>query len=216
MTSTELRKGLLQASYEAGACHIGSALSCADILIELFYEKGIKPEQFIFGKASGVGAYYVVLADLGYFPESETASYLKKYPLPSKEVPGMLHSFGSCGHALSVAAGMALGDRDKEYYVLLSDGECQEGSTLESAAFIGHHYLTNLHVFVDNNRLQGIGLTDDVICMRPIFRYMSSVIPDFHLVDTVKGKGVSFMENDNSWHYRNLTSELLEQALKEL
>lgn len=92
MTKKELQRDILNASYKAGACHIGSSFSCIGILIDLFYKKNIQPENFIFGKASGVAAYYSILADKGFFPKEELSTYLKNYPLPSVEVPGIRHS----------------------------------------------------------------------------------------------------------------------------
>lgn len=216
----QIKRDLLVASHKAGACHIGSALSCADILVELFYKEKIKPEDFMFGKASGVGAYYAILADLGYFPKHKLADYLKQYPLPSVEVPGITASFGSVGHALSVATGIALSrkmSRDlNEFTVLLSDGDCQEGSTLEAALFINHHKLTRLRVIVDNNKIIACGFTDDILKMQPVWNYLEECIHNLDIRDTVKGAGVSFMENDYHWHYRNLTDELLGKALNEI
>lgn len=209
---SQIRKDILIASNEAGACHIGSALSCVGILVNLFYREKLKPEHFIFSKASGVATYYAILADLGHFPKEKLAHYLKNYPLPSTEVPGVVHSFGSLGHGLSVACGMAFGDRDNKYCVLLSDGECQEGSTLEAVSFAGHHKLNNLHVIVDNNKYQALGKTDDIMKMDGIFEFMKRTLPDCVIADTVKGDGVDFMQ-DNSWHYRNLDKEHLEKAL---
>ncbi|MCK9370395.1 thiamine pyrophosphate-dependent enzyme [Candidatus Dojkabacteria bacterium] len=209
----QIQKDILIASYEAGACHLGSALSCVDILHDLFYIQKIKPEQFLFAKASGVACYYAILADLGYFPKDKLGEYLKQYPLPSKEVAGIQHSFGSLGHGLSVATGLALSDRNRDIYVLLSDGECQEGSTLEAVAFIGHHNLTNLHVIVDNNKIQALGHTRDIIKMDTIWNYMENNLPNCKIVNTVKGQGIDFMEDSADWHYKNLTKELLDKAL---
>ena len=213
---SQIKKDVLVASYDAWACHIGSALSCVDILVNLFYVQKIKPEQFLFSKASGVATYYAILADLGYFPKEKLAEYLKNYPLPSTEVPGVVHSFGSLGHGLSVACGMALGDRENEYYVLLSDGECQEGSTLEAVSFAKHHKLDNLYVIVDDNKNQALGKTKDILNMGGIFEFMKNTLPNCEIVETVKGSGVDFMENDNSWHYRNLDKEHLEKALAQI
>lgn len=212
----QIKRELLQASHKAGACHLGSALSCVSILVDLFYTKKIDPKDFLFGKASGVAAYYTVLADLGYFGKDYVADYLKNYPLPSTEVPGITHSFGSVGHALSVAVGMALKDRERDIYVLLSDGDCQEGSTLEAALFANKHNLTNLHVLVDNNRFVACGYTPDILEMKPVWDFLRACLPNLEVVDTVKGDGISFMENNYEWHYKNLTDDLLEVALKEL
>jgi transketolase len=207
-----LRRTILQASFDAGACHLGSALSCLEIIIPILYEKeGI----FLFGKASGVAAYYTILSEQGYFPKEKIAYYLKNYPLPSIEVPGVVHSFGSVGHALSVAVGMALGNREQNVHVLLSDGDCQEGATYEAALFARQHKLDNLFVYVDDNKMVACGPTSEILDLETAYDFLRKTLPNVEIVDTVKGQGVSFMEGDFNWHYKNLTEELLEQALKE-
>lgn len=215
---SQIKKDVLNASYESGACHIGSALSCVNILVTLFYASGktiCKNDIFLFSKASGVATYYAILADKGYFPKEKLACYLKNYPLPSTEVPGIVHSFGSLGHGLSVACGLALSDRNRKVFILLSDGECQEGSTLEAVSFARQHKLDNLFVFVDNNKYQALGKTDDIMNMDGIFEFMKKNLPNCEIIDTVKGCGVDFMRG-NSWHYRNLDKEYLEKALAQI
>ena len=107
-TKQETIKNILKTSFEAGACHIGSALSCIDIIRDV-YENRLKDRDiFIFSKASGVCAFYTILSEQGYFPKEKITEYLKKYPLANKEVPGVLHSVGSVGMGLSVALGLAL------------------------------------------------------------------------------------------------------------
>lgn len=215
MEATQLRKDILNTSFEAGACHLGSALSCVEIVLDIHNRlKG--RDVFLFAKASGVATYYCYLADKGLFPKEKTAEYLKNYPLPSKEVPGVIHSVGSMGHGLSVAVGLALGDRTRDVYVLLSDGECQEGSTLEAVAFAGHHKLTNLHVFVDDNQLQAGGATKDILDLATTFEFMRNTLPNCEIVRTVKGQGVDFMEGDYRWHYLNLDENLLDKALQQI
>lgn len=210
----QLREDILIASHKAGACHIGSALSCVDILHDLFYIDKISPKDFLFGKASGVAAYYAVLSDLGKFPKDHLWKYLKSYPLPSVDVPGITHTFGSVGHALSVAVGRAYAGQ--ETHVLLSDGDCQEGATLEAALFAHHHNLTNLFVYVDNNGMQACGPTDDILNMSPVWDYLTATLPNVMIYETTKGAGVDFMEDDYTWHYKNLTDDLLKQALCQL
>lgn len=211
---SQIKKDVLVSSYEAGACHIGSALSCVDILVKLFYGGILKKEDvFLFGKASGVATYYAILSDKDYFPKEKLAFYLKNYPLPSTEVPGVAHSFGSLGHGLSVACGLALTDRNRNVFVLLSDGECQEGSTLEAVSFARQHKLDNLFVHVDNNKYQALGATNDIMNMDEIFVFMVRSLPHCEIVDTLKGQGIPFIEGDNSWHYKNLNKETLEKAL---
>lgn len=211
--TSQIKKDILNASYEAGACHIGSALSCVDILVNLFYNVLKDEDIFLFSKASGVAALYAILADKGYFPKEKIARYLKNYPLPSKEVPGIIHSLGSLGHGLPVACGLALADRTRNVYVLLSDGECQEGSTFEAVLFAKQHSLKNLFVIVDDNKFQACGATKDILALETVFEFMKNSLPNVEIVDTVKGAGVDFMENKNCWHYENLTKKFLDEAL---
>lgn len=208
----QIKKDILIASYEAQACHIGSALSCVDILVDLLYNMS-ENDVFLFGKASGVLAYYAILADQGKFPKEKLTEYIKNYPLPSTEVPGVIHPMGSVGHALSVACGIALGDRNKDVYVLLSDGDCMEGSTYEAVLFASQHQLDNLHVIVDDNGLVALGRTDDILSLEHAYQFMEDSLMNFERVMTTKGDGVDFMEHDYTWHYKNLTKELLDKAL---
>ncbi len=232
----KIRRRILKASFEAKACHIGSALSAVEILIALYFKVMKEEDVFIFSKASGASALYSVLAEKGIIPEDKVAYYLKNYPLPHKDVPGVVHSVGSIGHGLSVAVGMALGDRSKKVYVLMSDGEMQEGSTWEAILFAAHHKLDNLVAIVDYNKHQAFGKTNEVLNLEPLSKkfnafgwtsfekdghnidYMfaiKSIMPICIIAHTIKGKGVSFMENNNDWHYLNLTKELYEKAIKE-
>jgi transketolase len=109
----EIRRQVLLSSFDAKACHIGSALSCVDIMVELFYEVMSKNDIFLFSKASGCATYYAILSDLGRFPKGKIATYLHDYPLCSKEVPGVIHSVGSLGHGLPVAVGLAYANTKK-------------------------------------------------------------------------------------------------------
>ena len=212
----QIRGDVLTASFSAHACHIGSALSCVDILVDLFYNILKDGDVFIFSKASGVATLYSILADKGYFKKSDIAYYLKNYPLPSKEVPGVIHSVGSLGHGLPVAVGMAYADRTRNVYVLMGDGECQEGTTYESALFARQHNLDNLYVIVDNNGLQAMGKTNDILGLDTAFDFLERTLPNIRIEKTIKGKGVYFMENNYSWHYKNLDVNLLERALNQI
>lgn len=211
----QIRKDILIASYEAKACHIGSALSCVDILVDLLYTMSEK-DVFLFGKASGVLTYYAILADQGKFPKEKLVEYIKNYPLPSTEVPGVIHPMGSVGHALSVASGMALGDRKRDVYVLLSDGDCMEGSTYEAVLFANQHNLDNLHVIVDDNGLVALGETEDILSLQHAYQFMEDSLFNFRREETIKGQGVDFMENDYTWHYRNLSATQLAEALRQI
>lgn len=214
----EIKRQILQSSFDAGACHIGSALSCVRIMVELFYKTLGPDDIFLFSKASGVATYYAILADKGYFPKEKIAEYLHNYPLPSKEVPGVIHSCGSLGHGLPVAAGIAYANRDKKVYVLISDGEAQEGTTYETALFARQHQLKNLHVICDYNQIQACGFTYDILDLTTAFDFLWATFPigNFQMIKTTKGDGVSFMENRPEWHYKNLDEHLLNIALMEI
>jgi len=206
-----LRRMIIENSFRSNACHIGSALSAIEIIVEIFSKMG-KNDLFVFSKASGVAALYVILAEKGYFPKNKVAYYLKKYPLASKEVPGVLHSVGSLGHGLPVATGLALADRKRDVYVLVSDGELQCGTTWECLLFIKHHKIKNLKIYCDWNGLQACGKIKDILDLPYDFLRKRGI----KMIKTIKGKGVNFMENRYEWHYWNLSEFQFKQAMKEL
>lgn len=213
--AADIRKLVLNSSFLAKACHIGSALSCVDILVNLFYNRMQEGDIFLFSKASGVATYYAILSDFGYFPQEKIVEYLHNYPLPSKEVPGVIHSCGSLGHGLPVAVGIAYANPKSRVFVLMSDGECQEGTTYEAALFARQHNLTNLYVLVDYNHIQAMGKTYDILDLTTAFEFLEKTLPNVEIIHTIKGKGVDFMENDPAWHYRNLDETFLKEALKQ-
>jgi transketolase len=214
--SKQVRRDIIEMSYRAKACHIGSALSCVDILVDLHFGIMQPRDLFLFTKASGVAAYYAVLAQKGVLKRADLAKWLAKYPLPSKEVPGVIHSVGSVGMGLSVAVGLALADRTRDVFVLISDGQLQEGVTYEAALFARQHELKNLWVYCDNNNIQACGFTNDIINVRTAVEFHEKTWPNFISRSTIKGEGVSFMECRVDWHYRNLDHDLYKKALKEL
>lgn len=212
----QIRKDILQASHEAKACHLGSALSCVDFMVELFYKNLGENDIFLFSKASGVATYYAILADKGFFSKEKIPEYLHNYPLPSREVPGIIFSCGSLGHGLPVAVGLAYANPDRKVHVLLSDGECQEGTTYESALFARQHKLKNLFVYVDYNSIQACGWTFDILDLTTAFQFLNNTLPNCEILYTTKGKGVKFMENRPEWHYKNLDENLLKEALTQI
>ena len=239
----KIRQDILISSYKANACHLGSSLSCVEILVNLYYnvlKKSEKKDIFIFSKASGVSALYAILADKGYFPKKKLVYYLKNYPLASKKVSGIIHSVGSIGHGLGVAVGIAFADKKRKVYCLISDGELNEGSTWEAILFAGHHKLNNLIVICDNNKLQACGYTKDILDLYPLkdkfraFNWQTERVdghnlkelknvftklsnkPIMIIADTIKGKGVDFMEDKVEWHYKNLDELTLQKALCQL
>ncbi len=211
----KIRKMVLLASYDAKACHIGSSLSCVEILVDLYWKTMKKEDVFIFSKASGTATLYSVLSEKEYFPKEKLVYYLKHYPLADKEVPGVVHSVGSLGHGLPVAVGLALADRDRDVYCLIGDAEIQEGTTWESILFARHHKLKNLKIIVDRNFYQACGHTEDILKIDKALELLNKLFP-IRIERTTKGKGVDFCENDYKWHYKNLDKKLLEKALKQI
>lgn len=248
--SLEIRKQIVSMVYKAKTGHIGGSLSCTDILIVLFY-KVLRPiDKFILSKGHSVEAYYAVLADKGYFPKEWLDGYCqfgsKLIGHPNVEVPGIEVATGSLGHGLSIGCGMALGlkrsNKEGKVYVLLGDGELQEGSVWEAAMFASTYELDNLIGIIDRNRLQIAGDTENVIRLEPLserwrafgwevkevdghnleemINILSSLEsnkkPHMIIAHTIKGKGVSFIEGNYKWHHGALTEEQYERAIKEL
>jgi transketolase len=228
-----LRHKILETSYKAKACHIGSALSCVEILDAIYetkktYKEGSQEDVFIFAKASGVAAVYCRQCP------DRAVDYLRKFPLPTAGKAGLIWSGGSLGQGLSVASGLAYADRSRDVYVLLSDGELQEGQTWEALMFAAHHQLP-LKVIVDRNGLQALGSTESISSLEPLQakfkafgwntltcdghsvkslkKALKGKTPLIVIAKTVKGKGVPFMENNYEWHYKNLTEEGYAEAL---
>jgi transketolase len=245
----------------ANASHIGSSLSMADLLAAIYgrslrYDPG-QPEwpdrdRFILSKGHGCAALYAALAECGYFPVADLDTFYQDgSPLAGhsthKDVPGVEVSTGSLGHGLSLGIGMALAaQRDGKghrIWVMLSDGECDEGSVWEAALFAPHHRLENLVAIVDYNNIQSFGTVKEVLDLEPLaekwraFGWAVREIdghdlaaieetyaalpfeagkPSSIVAHTVKGKGVSYMEGKLLWHYRAPRGEDLEIALREI
>lgn len=255
MTSGELaqaiRRDALQMVHEAGASHIGSCLSCADLLAVLYADvlqiDPHRPEwpgrdRFILSKGHAAAALYATLANRGFFPREGLAGYCRGgSPLAghatSHGVPGVELSTGALGHGLPVGCGLALGGC--RTYVLMSDGECDEGSTWEAALFAAHHHLVNLTVLIDYNKIQSYGTVDEVLSLEPFADKWRAFGWDVDEIDghdhdairracrsgsrpkclvahTVKGKGVSFMENELVWHYKSPDPHQLANSLAEV
>lgn len=259
--ATKIRAHALHMTHKANASHIGTCLSIADILAALY--QGIlrvdpkRPDwpdrdRFILSKGHGAAAIYAVLAECGFFPKEWLETYCQdggKLPghITSHGIPGVEVSTGSLGHGLPIGCGMALaGKHDRQPYrvfVLLSDGECDEGSTWEAALFAPHHHLNNLIAIVDHNKIQAFGTVKEVLNLESLadkwrafswavreidghdFRQIENALtsipfepdrPSCIIAHTVKGKGVSFMENQLAWHYKSPDDEQLRQALCEL
>jgi len=253
--ANEIRGKIIELSYSNRIAHLGSSLSCVDILVAIYWTvmniKSQNRDRFILSKGHAATALYVTLFYKGLISESqlkslgESDSPFEEHP--NRNIPGIDLATGSLGHGLSVGIGMALAGRiqKKNYriFCLLSDGECNEGSVWESAMFASAQKLNNIVVFVDFNKWQATGRSCDIMALEPLKeKWMSfgwltyeinghdiqsivnilSNIPDDNtkpviiIAHTVKGKGVSFMEDDNNWHYRIVNQEEMIMAKKEL
>lgn len=225
-----IKKRILEDSFKAGACHLGSSLSCVDILIAINDVKK-RNDVFLFAKASGVAAYYALM--------NKSWFLLREYPLPSKEA-GCIHSVGSLGHGLNVACGIAYADKKSKVYCLISDGELNEGSTWEALMFAGHHKLSNLIIVVDNNKIQACGRTKDILDNEPLqakfkafnlstrrcdghnIEYIKDCLTRWSgkakiiIADTIKGNGIDFLEDRVDSHYKNIDQSTLKRALEQL
>lgn len=254
-----LRARALRMVHRANASHIGSCLSMADILAVLYGRvlrvDPARPDwagrdRYLLSKGHATAIVYAALAERGFFPDAWLDRYCEDGgPLPGHVshvgVPGVEVSTGSLGHALPIAAGMALAGKQDQapwrVYVQLSDGECDEGSVWEAILFAGHAKLDNLVVVVDYNKIQSLDRVAAVADLEPFadkwraFRWAVREIdghdhdailqaltdlepgkPNVVIAHTVKGKGVSFMEDTVAWHYRSPNDELLAQALAEV
>ncbi len=256
----KIRSHSLRMTHKAKSSHIGTCLSMADILAVL-YSKILdtdpkdpdKPgrDRFILSKGHGSAALYAVLAERGFFKVEELGGFCEnESPMTSHiayGVKGVEVSTGSLGHGLSMGCGMALSSKlvgpKFRVFVLLSDGECDEGSVWEAALFAGQHSLDNLVVIVDYNKIQSFGRVEEVLDLEPFaekwrsfgfacvevdghdFKQVEGALskvplekgkPTCVIAHTVKGKGVSFMENRLEWHYRSVDASQLQAALDEV
>ena len=260
-TATEIRKGILTATFHAKSGHPGGSLSAADLYTYLFFEEmNVDPkdpkkadrDRFVLSKGHTAPGYYSTLAHRGFFPVEDlktlrhTGSYLQGHP-DMKHIPGVDMSSGSLGQGLSAACGMALAGKmdgkDYRVYCLCGDGEIQEGQIWEASMFAGFRKLDNLCVIVDNNNLQIDGPIDQVCSPYPIDEKFKAF--NFHVVTidgndfgqirsafkearetkgmptaiiakTVKGKGVSYMENQVGWHGKAPNEDEYKKGIEEL
>ena len=245
--SLKVRKSILKIANSSQCSHIGSNLSIVDILTTL-YIKLLKNKKnyFILSKGHACLALYCVLKEMRFITEKTLNSFGKNDSIlmshASHKVPGIELSTGSLGHGLPVATGVALADKinkiKKKTFVLLSDGELDEGSNWESLLFSSHHKLNNLVIIIDYNKLQSIDFVKNTLNLEPLkqkfqsfgckvvsvdghnFKQLEKVLsssstkPLVIIANTIKGKGVSFMENSVLWHYKSLNSEDYKRALK--
>ena len=258
--ANELRGMVIAMLCHAQAGHPGGSLSAAEILAALFFSvMRIDPrrpdwearDRFILSKGHAAPVYYAALARRGYFPEEMLQTYDELDSLlqghPDMHCPGVDMSSGSLGQGLSVGLGMALGMRlkaiDARVFVVLGDGELQEGQVWEAAMAAAKFGLNNLVAIVDDNHIQLMGDTATIMSVEPIaekwraFNWNvlevdghdpAAIVnacaaagrakgrPTVIIAQTVKGKGVSFMENTHQWHSATVTEDLKEKALTEL
>ena len=258
--ATRIRAHCLKMTHGGRSGHVGSMLSMADLLAVLYTSilrvnpedpKWPERDRFILSKGHGGGAVYAVLAEQGFIPREWLSTYYKDNGRLSGHIshyiPGVEFSTGSLGHGLSVAVGMALAAKHAKsghrIFCLVSDGDCDEGSTWEAMMFAAQHKFDNLTVIVDYNRVQALGHVENVIELEPFedkvsafgwavkringhnHKEIESALsglplqqgkPSFIIARTTKGKGVSWMEDTVSCHYGAVTDDELARALTEL
>jgi len=253
---TKMRRRILDVSQKLGALHIAPAFSCMELVNTIYFglmrraPDGASCDTFILSKGHGAMAQFVALEELGIMTHEDIEKCCQLGGRlgghPDYGLPGIEASTGSLGHGLPIALGMALGDKvnreDRRIYVVMSDGELQEGSVWESLLLAPSQRLNNLTVFVDLNDFQSRGQTSkihpnfypvdtktrafgwdtaevdghDPQAIYDAVTSRSRQAPIMVIARTTKGKGVSYMENKPIWHYRSPNPEEYQQALKEL
>ncbi len=259
LDATLIRKSIVTSVYNAKSGHPGGSLSAADLLCYLYFkEMRIDPEnpkdpqrdRFVLSKGHAAPALYAALAQRGYFTHEEASTLRQKDSIfqghpDMKHIPGVDMSTGSLGQGISAGCGMALVGKEKNFrvYVLLGDGECEEGQVWEAAMFASHYKLSNLCAMVDLNGLQIDGATANVMNSAPLDQKFASFgwnvltidahdfdsieygfqkareckdAPTMLICKSVKGKGVSYMENKVNWHGSAPGKEQYEEAIAEL
>ncbi|CDZ76222.1 Transketolase 1 [Legionella massiliensis] len=256
----QIRKHSLQMVARSKSSHVGCCLSIADILAVLYEEilrydtanpENSSRDRFILSKGHATAVLYATLAEKGFFPKDWLESYnfhgakLLGH-CTSHNVPGVELSTGSLGHGLSVGLGMAqalkIDKLDYKVYVLVGDGECNEGSIWEAALLARQLKLDNLCLIIDYNKIQSFGFVEEVIDLsnlaakwssfgwevfdidghdhRELYKAFSSQNhekkPKVIIANTIKGKGVSYMENKLEWHYKSPNPEQLQIAIEEV
>ena len=252
-----IRRRIIEMINEAKSGHPGGSLSCVEILVSLYFNKmKYDPEnpmwpdrdRFILSKGHAAPALYAVLAEAGFFPTEELKTLRKLGSRlqghASMYTPGIDASTGSLGMGLAIANGMAISaklDKKKYHvYVLLGDGELQEGNIWEAAMSAANYNLSNVTAIIDRNHVQQTGFTENIMKLEPledkwksfgwavlhvdghniseILRALDEKIskPKVIIADTVKGKGVSFMENKHEWHGIAPDEVQFKKAMEEL
>ena len=247
--STKIRKSVLKVGLTSQCSHLGSNLSIVDILTVL-YLKFLKNKKnfFILSKGHACLSLYCILKEMNFISDKTLNTFGKNNSLlmshTSHKIPGVEFSTGSLGHGLPVATGVALADKinknNNKTFVILSDGELDEGTNWEALLFSSHHKLNNLTIIIDYNKLQSIGTVKKTLNLEPLTKKFLSfgckvLKVDGHnfieifnalnfksnrpiviIANTIKGKGVSFMENSILWHYKSLDLDNYQKAIKEI
>jgi transketolase len=244
--SSEIRKTILNITHKKKASHIASNLSIVDILVVLYknFVKKSNKNQFILSKGHACLSLYCVLNYFKYFSKKKLNQFGDNNSIMmchvSHKVPGVNISTGSLGHGLPIATGKAYVNKTNKIFILMSDGELNEGSNWESFLFISHHRILNMKIIIDYNKIQSLDFLKNIIKIEPIkkkfrsFGFEVSVInghnhdqiynalnkknrrPHIIIANTIKGKGVKFMENSVLWHYKSPDKQDLISALRNL
>jgi transketolase len=242
------RARLLRMHYESKVGHIGGNLSALNAMLHLYTQVLTDDDVFVLSKGHSAGALYITLWATGEISDDELTSFhrdgtrLAGHPVAHSH-QRIAFSTGSLGHGLGLASGVAFGKKLRRApgraFCLLSDGECEEGSTWEAMLFARHQALSNLVVLVDRNGLQGFGNTTEIASLEPLDQKIRgfgleveeidghdpatldaalgrrAAGPKVILLRTIKGRGVSFMENRMEWHYLPLSEQQYAQAMSE-
>jgi transketolase len=253
----QIRFRTIRNSYLTGTPHLGSCLSCTDLLIWLYWNiLNINPQnaqsfdrdRFILSKGHAAPVLFQVLAERGFYDREALESYgqdgsiFGEHPPTPDHLAGIEAATGSLGHGLPMGLGMALASRiqgqNYNVYAVLSDGECNEGSVWECALMAAAQRVNNLTIFIDYNKWQATGRSNEVLGLAPLaakwsafgwataeidghsFEEMAQALqklfsdprPKAVICNTIKGKGIPFMEDDNNWHYRIPTAKEVVQS----
>jgi len=257
-----IRKRTIETSSIAKIPHLGSCLSCIEILVSLYWgvlqinpndPEASDRDRFILSKGHAAPVLFQVLAERGFFSVEElkgigqNGSLFHEHPPRPGLIPGIEAATGSLGHGLPMALGMAIAlsikGESARCYTLLSDGECNEGSIWEAAMLAASQKVSTLTAIIDYNKWQATGRSQEVMALEPLAQKWEafgwnvqeidghdlteldsafnkarkeSSKPSLIVAHTIKGKGITFMEDDNNWHYRTPNENELVKALTEL
>ena len=251
--ASDVRIKVLNMTHIAGTSHVGSCLSCVEILTAAFYiqkfDSQVDIQSIILSKGHAAAALYASLSEFGILKDED----LKRFCEDGSKLYGHVNhhasdaipvSTGSLGHGIPFGLGLAIANKmlgnNKKVLVVISDGECNEGTTWESALIANHHRISNLIVIIDRNRIQSMGFTEEILAIDPLkekweaFGWQTLEIsgndaneivkaikkqskkPLCIIANTIKGFGVNFMENSIEWHYRSPNSTELKEALSQI